>query len=146
KLRGKDVEENRPTSKKKGKGKESFSADVIQDLEQFEFTKKKYTKMYLMEEAERQGIEWNKTRKDGEPLPSNSAILWMRAHEAIKDHIKSGESFEVNHVEKDVDARMEEDGKDSIHKHFLKLREKHQTKDGLMEWARDRGIAWKENK
>jgi hypothetical protein len=121
------------------------TSETVADLDQFKnFTKKKYTKEYLMREAERQGITWDKKNKEGEDLPLNSKIMWMRAHQAIENHIKGGKSFEVVHDEKDVDKRMEQDGKDSIHKHFLKLLEKQGGKDELMEWARKNGIAWKE--
>jgi hypothetical protein len=120
------------------------SSDIAADLQHFNIIKKKYTKQHLMNEARRQGITWNDKKNDGTPLPENSAILWMRAHQAIVDHIKSGKKFEVRHDEKDVDKRMQQDGKDSIHKHFLKLLEKHGSKDALMEWARKNGIKWKE--
>lgn len=120
------------------------SSDIANDLEHFNIIKKKYTKQHLMNEAKRQGITWSDKKNDGTPLPENSAILWMRAHQAIVDHIKSGKKFEVRHDEKDVDKRMQQDGKDSIHKHFLKLLEKHGSKDALMEWARNNGIEWKE--
>lgn len=121
------------------------TAETVADLEQFNnFTKKKYTKQHLMNEAKRQGIKWNEKDKEGNQLAVNSKILWMRAHEAIKKHILDGNHFEVSHDEKDVDKRMQQDGKDTIHKHFLKLLEKHGSKDAMMEWARDNGITWKE--
>jgi hypothetical protein len=122
------------------------SAETVHDLNQFNtFTKKKYTKEHLMQEAERQGLTWKTTMNDGTPLPKNSSIMWMHAHQAIVNHIKAGNTFEVGHNEKDVDKRMAQDDKDSIHKHFLKLLEKHGSKDAMMEWARKNGITWKEN-
>ena len=124
---------------------EGLSEDQVTNLNEFNnFTKKKYTKQYLMDEARRQGIVWNEKTKDGRRLPENSSIMWMRAHQAIEEHIKSGKTFEVRHDEKDVDKRMQQDGKDTIHKHFLKLLQKHGSKDDLMEWARKNGIKWKE--
>ncbi len=124
---------------------QGLTSETVADLDQFKnFTKKKYTKEYLMNEAERQGITWDKTNKDGDELPMNSKIMWMRAHQAIENHIKAGKTFEVRHDEKDVDKRMQQDGKDSIHKHFLKLLEKQGSKDALMEWARKNDITWKE--
>lgn len=120
-------------------------SDMVNDLDHFlNFTKKKYTKQHLMKEAARQGLTWKTTMNNGTELPENSSILWMHAHKAIVEHIKSGKQFEVNHVEKDVDARMKTDGKDNIHKHFLKLLEKHGSKDALMAWGKDNGIEWKE--
>lgn len=124
---------------------QGLTSETVADLDQFnQFTKKKYTKQHLMNEAKRQGIKWRETAKDGSPLPENSKIMWMRAHQAIEDHIKAGKLFEVSHDEKDVDKRMQQDGKDSIHKHFLKLLEKQGSKDAMLQWARDNGILWKE--
>lgn len=122
------------------------SADIVNDVDHFKaFTSKKYTKDHLMSEAKKQGITWNDKDKDGLTLPANSKITWMRAHQAITSHIKSGKPFEVTHSEKDVDKRMQQDGKDSIHKHFVKLLEKHKgDQDSLMDWARSNDITWKE--
>lgn len=125
--------------------KRTVHAEYADDVNQFiNITAKKYTKQHLMSEAERQGINFNRFKKDGTALPDNSNILWMRAYDAIVNHINTGGKFEVQHNEKDVDKRMEQDGKDSVHKHFLKLLEKHGSKDNLMEWARKNGIKWKE--
>lgn len=122
------------------------SSDMVTDLEHFNnFTKKKYTKQHLMRAAKEQGLSWKTTMNNGKELPENSSILWMHAHKAITDHIKAGNTFEVNHVEKDVDSRMKEDGKDTIHKHFLKLLEKHGSKDDLMTWGKDNKIEWREH-
>lgn len=124
---------------------DNTSSEMVGDLDHFlNFTKKKYTKQHLMKEAEKQGISFKKTMNDGRALPENSSILWMHAHKAIVSHIKSGKTFEVNHVEKDVDERMKVDGKDTIQKHFLKLLEKHGSKDALMKWAKESDIHWNE--
>lgn len=121
------------------------SSEMVTDLDHFlNFTKKKYTKQHLMKEAAKQGLSWKTTMNNGTELPENSNILWMHAHKAIVAHIKAGKTFEVNHVEKDVDNRMKTDGKDTVHKHFLKLLEKHGSKDALMAWGKDNGIEWKE--
>lgn len=130
----------------KDDGVEEISTDIVQDIDHFKnFTAKKYTKEHLMAEAKRQGITWNNQDKEGNELPANSKITWMRAHQAITSHIRSGGSFEVKHNEKDVDKRMQQDGKDSVHKHFIKLLEKHKgDQDSLMEWARSNDITWKE--
>jgi hypothetical protein len=121
------------------------SADMVTDVEHFKkFTSKKYTKEHLMNAAKDHGLEWKTTMNDGTDLPGNSAILWMHAHKAIVNHIKAGNQFQVGHSEKDVTKRMGQDGKDNIHKHFLKLMEKHGSKGALTEWARENGISWKE--
>ena len=121
------------------------SAEMVNDVEHFKkFTSKKYTKQHLMDAARAHGLEWKTTMNDGTSLPENSAILWMHAHKAIVNHIKAGNQFQVGHSEKDVTKRMNQDGKDSIHKHFLKLMEKHGSKGALIEWARNNGIKWQE--
>lgn len=123
----------------------SPSSETVGNLHEFEnFIKTKYTKQYLMQQADKQGIEFNKKDKNGVALELNSPILWMRAHTAIKKHILAGNSFQVEHDEKDVDKNMKEKGMDTVQKHFLKLLEKHGGKPELMEWARENGIAWKE--
>lgn len=121
------------------------SSETVTNYKEFEnFIKVKYTKQYLMEQAEKQGIEFNKKTKEGKDLPANSPILWMRAHGAIKKHILAGNQFEVEHNEKVVDAKVKEDGQDSIQKHFNKLLEKHGSKQALMDWALANDIAWRE--
>ncbi|AYP68558.1 hypothetical protein EalM132_00044 [Exiguobacterium phage vB_EalM-132] len=122
------------------------SSETVGNLQEFEnFIKVKYTKDYLMAQAEKQGIVFNKKTKDGRDLPANSPILWMRAHTAIKKHIQDGNRFEVEHDEKIVDKKIKESNQDSIQKHFLKLLEKRGSKSALMEWALDNGISWKEH-
>jgi len=121
------------------------SATDHPDVEQFKmFTSKKYTKKYIMDEARRQGIKWIDHTKAGESLEKHPAILWKNAYMAITDHIRQGNKFELSHSEKDVDKRMEQEGNDSVHKHFLTLLEKHGSKQNLMEWAKKNGILWKE--
>jgi hypothetical protein len=115
------------------------------DVEHFKtFTSKKYTKQHIMDEARKQGIKWTEHTKAGESLENHPAIMWKNAHMAIVDHIKSGKSFTVDHNEKDVDARMKQEGHDSVHKHFLKIVEKHGSREATMEWAKGAGISWKE--
>lgn len=106
---------------------------------------KKYTKQRIMDEARKQGIEWVEHTKAGQSLEDHPAILWKNAHMAIVDHIRSGKPFIMGHDEKDVDKRMKQDGQDSIHKHFLKLLDKHNgDRESLMSWAHQNGITWKE--
>lgn len=139
-------EEFNLTSNKDGTPSTGEVADLVSDSDHFKrFTSRKYTKTHLMDEARRHGITWNEYDKDGAKLPENSKVMWMRAHQAIVKYIDNGNNFEVTHDEKDVDRRMEQDGKDSIHKYFVKLLEKHNgDQDSLMDWARDNGIGWKE--
>jgi hypothetical protein len=127
---------------------DSGNAEITENLKQFlNYTKKKYTKQYLMAEAARQGIEWNIFNKDGDPLPENSNILWMRAHQAIENHIKAGNAFEVQEDKKDVKKKQSRTGKGPIQTAFLELLNKlGNEKDAVMEWARDNGVTWKENK
>lgn len=108
------------------------------------FTSKKYTKQHLMDEARKLGISWKETTEKGEILPDHNQIAWMRAYQAICEYIAGGNKFEIAHDEKEVDKRMKQDGWDGIQKHFLKLLEKHGSKQALMEWAKANGITWKE--
>lgn len=105
---------------------------------------KRYTKQHIMDEARKQGIKWVEHTKSGESLENHPNILWKNAHMAIVDHIRKGNPFTVSHDEKDVDARMKQEGYDTIHKHFLKLLDKHGSREALMDWARKSGITWKE--
>lgn len=126
---------------------ESVTEEVTQTISDFKnFTIKKYPKKFLMEQAKANGISWVTSTKDGKDLPENSGILWMNAHKAIVQHISDGGSLIIKHDEKQVDLKMEQTGKDSIHKHFLRLLEKQGSKDALMDFARERGISWKEKK
>lgn len=128
-------------------GSGEASEEITSSVAEFKnFTKKKYPKSYLMNQAKEQGIIWNEYTKSGKKLSGNSNILWMRAHQAIIAHLEEGHSFLVDHDEKQVNRKMESTGQDTIHKHFLKLLEKQGSKDNLMEWARDRDIFWKEQK
>lgn len=123
------------------------STDMVSDLDTFKnVTKKKYTKQHLMESAKKHGITWKTHLNDGTELPENSNILWMHAHQAIVNFIKAGNRFEVSHDKKDVTKRMNQEGKDSIHQHFLELFEKHGggNKTQFIEWAKNNGIMWKE--
>jgi hypothetical protein len=108
------------------------------------FTSKKYTKQHIMDEARKQGIQWVEHTKAGESLENHPNIMWKNAYMAITDHIRKGNPFTVEHNEKDVDQRMKQEGWDSIHKHFLKLVEKHGSRENLMNWAKEHGITWKE--
>lgn len=110
-----------------------------------DFTAKKYTKQHIMDEARKQGINWKRHTEQGEILEDHNSIMWMRAFQAIVNHINAGNKFEVEHKEKEIDKRMSQDGWDSIQKHFLRLLEKQGGKQNLMEWARKNNITWKEN-
>ncbi|MMZ43539.1 hypothetical protein D1872_50950 [compost metagenome] len=124
---------------------EGGSTESHPDVEHFKnVIAKKYTKQHIMDEARKQGIKWVEHTKSGESLENHPNILWKNAHMAIVDHIRSGKPFTVDHNEKDVDKRMSQEGHDSIHKHFLKLVEKHGSREALMEWAKSNGITWKE--
>lgn len=127
--------------------KDSVSQEVINDMTIFDnVTTKLYGKAYLMEQARNQDIVWKEFTNDGRPLPANSNILWMNAYKAIESHILHGGKFVVDRDEKEIDRKMKEEGKDSVHKHFLKLLESFNgDKSEMMNWCESHGHSWKYN-
>lgn len=122
--------------------------EIQQDIEHFtKVTAKRYPKDYIMEQAIEQGIEWNPTKKNGELLPMNSSILWMRCHQAITAHIAAGKPFEIAHNAKISKKHQKNLGKDSVHDAFLSVMDSFQgSKQGLMDYMRKEGITWAEKK
>lgn len=120
--------------------------EIQQDIEHFtKVTAKRYPKDYIMEQAINQGIEWDATKKNGDLLPLNSSILWMRAHQAITAHIAAGNAFEIEHNEKLAKKHQKDVGKDSVHSAFLSVMDKFKgSKQELMDYMRKEGITWAE--
>ena len=129
------VVDSAPPKNTGNKGKQTI---MVSDPEHFDnHIKKKYSKEHLIDQARKQGIAWDEKE--------HPAMNWMRAAMAIKNHIKSGNIFHVEHNEKDVDGNMESKGKSKVDKFLLDLLEKHGSKEKLMEWARSKDIGWKEH-
>lgn len=120
--------------------------EIQRDIEHFtKVTAKRYPKDYIMEQAIEQGIEWDATKKNGDLLPLNSSILWMRCHQAITAHIAAGKDFEITHNEKIAKNHQKDLGKDSVHSAFLSVMDKFQgSKQELMDYMRKEGITWAE--
>lgn len=79
----------------KAKANETLSGQTFDNVDEFKKFTKKLTpeqRTKLMEDAEKQGISWEKT--------PNPGINWMRAAMAIHTHIKSGGKFQVGREEK----------------------------------------------
>jgi hypothetical protein len=126
---------------------ENLSKELVDSIDTFkQFTVKKYPKEYIMSEAKKQGIKWDSTTKEGKELGGNSGILWMRAHQAIISHMKSGKSFDISPDKKQVDKRMTQDSHDPMHKLFLQVYEKFKgDQQSFMEHMEKEGIAWKKS-
>ena len=116
----------------------------VSDIEHFEnVIKKKYTHDYIMDQADKQGITWQRLDQYGEMF--SPPMNWMRAASAIKHLIRNGGVFEIADNAKDTDKVMQEKNKSTVEKHFLSLLEKHGgNKQELMEWARNNDYGWKE--
>lgn len=119
----------------------------ITDVDTFKnIVVRKYPKQYIMDQAEKEGIVWTKYTNDGERLPDNSPILWKNAHMAISSYIQKGKPLRIKHDSKQIDKRMNQDGKNPLHRYFLEVVQKFGgDKEDCMEWCRKHGITWKEN-
>lgn len=103
-----------------------------------------YTRKHIIQEAERLGIRWDETGKNGEPI-TDERVLWTRIHGAISDYIAAGNKFTVKHDQKDNDRKMEQTNKDSVHPYFLRFCDKFGfDQDKIMDWCRKNDIKWKE--
>jgi len=116
----------------------------VSDVDHFEnVIKKKYTHDHIMDQADKQGITWQRLDQYGEMF--SPPMNWMRAASAIKNLIRNGGVFEIEDNAKDTDKAMQEKSKSTVEKHFLALLNKHEgNKQEFMEWARNNDYGWKE--
>lgn len=141
-------EEEELTGRKSKVPAKELTKEIMADTDYFtNVLKKKYPTQYLMDEAKKQGITWKTDTKDGRKLPAESQILWLRAHQAIIDHIEDGNEFVVTEDKKITKEYMTDKGKDGIESHFLTVMKNFDyNKDDVLEHARTTGISWKEQK
>lgn len=96
-----------------------------------------FTKGYIMDAAERLGVEWKET--------TDPKTTWINCYNAIMSHIGKGEKFNISESEQDTAKRMRQLEQDGIHPYFLKFCNKFNfDRDKIMEWCRTHDVLWKE--